>query len=295
MGLVAVALGASQGLPTFEFPFYADIAIIVGLAGVTRVVTRTALAHREPHVYISVWFFVAAVWWLLFSYVVGSLRCSVGGPRVGEPLRRGRGPVPLGHPGRARHRLLPHSQGDRLAAVQRSAGRGRVLVGCGNLRLGGSSQLHLRAGRRLARDHQRRLCHRRAGADHGSRPANLLLSIDWTVARQSTPVRLALAGTAFFALLAVQILGLAFRASSSAVQFTTWTEATFIITVVGAGSLWLMALLPTCAEGERWRSGSPFPVLVCWSARCGSVACWRASPGRRDPVRGTSSTSAKAS
>ncbi|MDH3540836.1 MAG: cbb3-type cytochrome c oxidase subunit I, partial [Acidimicrobiia bacterium] len=73
LGLIAVALGASQGLPTFEFPWYADIAIIVGLAGVARVVTRTALAHREPHVYVSVWFFVAAVWWLLFAYVVGSL------------------------------------------------------------------------------------------------------------------------------------------------------------------------------------------------------------------------------
>ena len=54
VGIVAVAAGGNQGVPLFEFPFYADIAVIVGLAGVTRVVSRTALAHREPHVYISV-------------------------------------------------------------------------------------------------------------------------------------------------------------------------------------------------------------------------------------------------
>ncbi|NNL97720.1 MAG: hypothetical protein HKO63_05895, partial [Acidimicrobiia bacterium] len=60
VGIIAVAAGRNQGVPLFEFPFYADIAVIVGLAGVTRVVSRTALAHREPHVYISVWFFVAA-------------------------------------------------------------------------------------------------------------------------------------------------------------------------------------------------------------------------------------------
>ena len=73
VGLVAVAGGANQGLPTFEFPFYADMALIVGYAGVTRVVSKSATAHREPQVYISVWFFVASVWWLLFSYIVGSV------------------------------------------------------------------------------------------------------------------------------------------------------------------------------------------------------------------------------
>jgi cytochrome c oxidase cbb3-type subunit I/II len=73
--------------------------------------------------------------------------------------------------------------------------------------------------------------------------ANLLLSIDWPLARRSTPLRLALAGTAFFALLPLQLLGLSFRASSTVVQFTNWTEAGFVITVLGAGTLWLMALL----------------------------------------------------
>ncbi len=33
LGLVAVASGGNQGLPIFEFPFYADIVLIVGLAG----------------------------------------------------------------------------------------------------------------------------------------------------------------------------------------------------------------------------------------------------------------------
>ena len=47
VGIVAVAAGENQGVSLFEFPFYADIAIIVGLAGVTRVVSRTALAHRD--------------------------------------------------------------------------------------------------------------------------------------------------------------------------------------------------------------------------------------------------------
>ena len=48
VGIGAVLGGGNQGLPMFEFPFYVDIVLIVGYAGVTRVVSRTATAHREP-------------------------------------------------------------------------------------------------------------------------------------------------------------------------------------------------------------------------------------------------------
>jgi cbb3-type cytochrome oxidase subunit 1/mono/diheme cytochrome c family protein len=289
VGLVAVAVGGSQGLPTFEFPFYVDIAIIVGLAGVTRVVTRTALAHREPHVFISVWFFVAAVWWLLFSYLVGSLsmfrgvdlelanRFAEGGVLFLWVIPAGLGIV---------YYLIPRVTDSplysaRLAVVGFWSVAGTfVWIGAHSFTFGPAADWLETVNVVFAIA---------VLVPITATLANLLLSIDWTVARRSPSVRLALAGLATFALLGVQILGLAFRASSSAVQFTTWTEATFIITVVGAGSLWLMALLTHLRGGgeSAFRLTVPGVALLVGTLWLGGLLAgftWSAGPRSRDFV-----------
>ncbi len=243
VGLVTVALGENQGLPLFEFPFYVDLVLVVGLAGVTRVVTAAAIAHREPHVYISVWFFVAAVWWLLFAYLVGSLSWFQGvdlelANRFAEAgvlflwvIPAGLGVV---------YYLIPKLTDSplystRLAVVSFWAVAGTfVWLGASSFTFGPGPDWLETVNVAFAIG---------TLVPAMAVVANLLLSVNWPMARGSAAFRFAVAGTGFFALLTLQILALAFRASSSVVQFTTWTEATFIISVVGAGSLWLMALL----------------------------------------------------
>jgi cbb3-type cytochrome oxidase subunit 1/mono/diheme cytochrome c family protein len=289
VGLVAVALGASQGLPTFEFPFYSDIAIIVGLAGVTRVVTRTALAHREPRVYISVWFFVAAVWWLLFAYVVGSLAMFRGvdlelANRFAEVGVLFLWVIPAGL-GIAYY-LIPKVTDSPLYSVRLavvgfwSVAGAFAWVGAHSFTFGpGADWLEtINVVFAIA-----------ILVPIMATVANLLLSIDWAVARRSPSLRLALAGLASFALLGVQILGLAFRASSSVVQFTTWTEATFILTAVGAGTLWLMALLSHLrGTGETaFRLAVPGLTLLVGTLWLGGLLAgftWSAGPRSRDFV-----------
>jgi cbb3-type cytochrome oxidase subunit 1/mono/diheme cytochrome c family protein len=258
-GLVGVAMGENQGLPTFEFPYYADLALIVGFAGVTAVVSRTAVAHREPRVYISVWFFVAAVWWLLFAYIVGSVSWFRGADlevanRFAEAGLLLLWVIPVGI-GIAYY-LIPkltdsplYSRNLGVISFWALAGS-FVWVGAHNFTFGPAADwletINVVFGIALL-------------VPIMAVVANLLLSVDWRRARGSTPVRLALAGTAYFALLGLQVLGLAFRASSTVVQFTTWTEATFVLAVLGAGTLWLTALL------VHLRGGGPGPFRMMTS------------------------------
>lgn len=229
VGLIDIARGANQGLPTFEFPFYVDAALVVGLAGVTRVVTRSALAHREPHVYISVWFFVAAVWWLLFAFVVGSLSWFQGADlelanRFAEAGVLFLWVIPAGL-GIAYY-LIPKLTDSplystKLAVVSFWAVAGAFSwVGAHNFTFGpGPDWLEtINVVFAIA-----------VIVPVAALMANLLLSVNWPLARRSTPIKFVLAGTAFFAILTVQILGLAFRSASTVVQFTSWTEATFVI------------------------------------------------------------------
>lgn len=289
VGIGAVAAGENQGVSLFEFPFYADIAIIVGLAGVTRVASRSALAHREPHVYISVWFFVAAVWWLLFSYVIGSLAGFRGtdlelANRFAEAGVLFLWVIPAGL-GIAYY-LIPKLTDSplysmRLAVISFWTMAGTFAwVGAHTFTFGPAADWLETINVVFAIA---------AFVPVAAALANLLLSVDWTVARQSTPVRLALAGTVFYALLAVQILGLAFRSSSTVVQFTTWTEATFVITVLGAGSLWLMALISHLRGGGALAMRLTVPglgllVASLWIGGMLAGFTWASGPRSQDFV-----------
>ena len=287
LGLVGVALGDNQGLPTFEFPYYADIVLIVGFAGVTGVVSRTAVAHREPRVYVSVWFFVAAVWWLLFAYIVGSVSWFRGADlevanRFAEAGLLLLWVIPVGI-GIAYY-LIPKLTDSalysrQLAMVSFWALAGSfVWVGAHNFTFGPAADwletINVMFGIALL-------------IPIMAVVANLLLSVDWRRAGGSTPLRLALAGTAFFALLGVQVLGLAFRASSTVVQFTTWTEATFVIAVLGAGTMWLTALLVHLrggGPGPFRLAGAGLAVLVAtlWLGGLLAGFVWTAGPRSKE-------------
>lgn len=288
IGLVAVAAGANQGLPMFEFPFYADIVLIVGFAGVTRVVSRTATAHREPHVYISVWFFVASVWWLLFAYVIGSLSWFKGADlevanRFAETGVLLLWVVPAGI-GIAYY-LIPRLTGaplysNKLAVVGFWALAGSFAwVGAHTFTFGPAGDwletINVVFGIAML-------------VPIIAVIANLLLSVDWSRAT-GVPFRLAMVGTAFFSLIGVQVLAQAFRASSTVVQFTSWTEATFVIAVLGAGSFWLMALIASLRGGEAAPVFLATPALVVlvgtlWVGGLLTGFTWSSGPRSQDFV-----------
>ena len=287
LGIGAIWGGGNQGLPMFEFPFYVDIVLIVGYAGVTRVVSRTATSHREPRVYISVWFFVAAVWWLLFSYVVGSLAWFKGADleianRFAENGLLLLWVVPAGLG--ILYYLIPKITdsalySNKLAVVSFWTLAGSFAwVGAHTFTFGPGADwletINVVFGVAML-------------VPIIAVAANVLLTADWQRAGDSISFRLAMAGTAFFALLGVQVLAQAFRASSTVVQFTSWTEAGFVIAVIGAGSLWLMALIVELRGGGRvpfYLTTSALTVLVgtLWLGGLLAGFTWSSGPRSQD-------------
>lgn len=255
VGLVAVAMGNNQGLILFEFPWYADIAVILGFFAVATVVTRTAAAHREPRLYISVYFFVGAVWWLLFAYIVASIGLFKGTDLAVANRFAEAGvlflwvlPVGIG----IAYYLIPKLTGsplysERLATISFWALAGAFSwVGLFSFTFGpGPDWLETITG----------VFAIAILIPIAATAANLVLSVDWAAVRASAATKYALAGTFFFALLAVQIPALAFRSSSTILQFTSWTEATFVISVLGAGTLWVMALAHSLVEHRAPHAG----------------------------------------
>lgn len=284
-GLVGVAIGESQGLVGFEFPWYVDVGMIAAFAGVTRVVTVSASRHREVHVYISVWFFQAAVWWLLFAYVVGSLGWFKGADlalanrfAAAAVLFLWVLPAGLG----LAYYLVPKVTGnplysDQLARVSFWSLAGSFAwVGTFSLTFGpgGDFLETITAVFAIA-----------ILVPVMATLTVLALSVDWARLPEAGPVKYVLAGLVFFALLAVQIPALAFRSSSSVLQFTTWTEATFVITVLGAGTLWVMGLVRSVQDGRETGSelylvagGAGTLVGVLWVGGLLTGFTWASAP-----------------
>jgi len=68
--IIAPWLGFSEGRELLEAPWYLDIALIVVLAVPTVLVTQTLLRRREPTIFISLWYVVAGLYWLVGTLVI---------------------------------------------------------------------------------------------------------------------------------------------------------------------------------------------------------------------------------
>ncbi|MFQ5968156.1 MAG: cbb3-type cytochrome c oxidase subunit I [Acidimicrobiia bacterium] len=76
-GIVALALGLSEGRNMAEFPLWLDVFVLGTLAVPTVVVTMTVRRSTEEGMYVSLWYVLAGLWWLLGLYVVGN--APIGG------------------------------------------------------------------------------------------------------------------------------------------------------------------------------------------------------------------------
>lgn len=72
-GLVAVLVGLGDGGELAEFPLIIDILMFAVLLIPPLVVTNTLLQRTERSLYVSLWYALAAAWWLPFIYLVGNL------------------------------------------------------------------------------------------------------------------------------------------------------------------------------------------------------------------------------
>lgn len=243
IGSVGVLIGDNQGRISFEFPWYADVVIGFGLLLAAVVVTRNAVGHREPRRYVSLSFFVAAVWWLLIGYVGGSLPWFQG-TSLALAMRFFENmvivlwviPVALG----IAYYLVPKitdsplfnerlafisfwtiSAGAWLGPAAFTFGPGQDWVETISVLFAIAMLIPVMAS-----------------------VANLVLTAagGWASA-SGAALRYVALGLVFLGLFVLQVLGVGFRASSSFLQFTSWVEGGLVIPAIGVGTSLLLALI----------------------------------------------------
>jgi cytochrome c oxidase cbb3-type subunit 1 len=73
LGVVAIALGKSDGMEFLEFPWKIDILLIVGGALVGVPLWLTLLNRQVDHLYVSIWYIAAALLWFPTLFFIANL------------------------------------------------------------------------------------------------------------------------------------------------------------------------------------------------------------------------------
>lgn len=72
-GLGAIASGASDGLEWLEMPWQVDVLLVAGGALVALPLVATLQARRVHHLYVSVWYMGAALFWFPVLFLVANI------------------------------------------------------------------------------------------------------------------------------------------------------------------------------------------------------------------------------
>jgi cytochrome c oxidase cbb3-type subunit 1 len=73
LGVVAIALGKSDGMEFLEFPWKIDILLIIGGALVGVPLWLTLLNRKVDHLYVSIWYIAAALLWFPTLFFIANL------------------------------------------------------------------------------------------------------------------------------------------------------------------------------------------------------------------------------
>ena len=73
VGLWALLTGWTEGLEWLEFPWQIDIALFLGGALMGLPLAMTLLHRRSPHLYVSVWYMVAALLWFPALFLIANI------------------------------------------------------------------------------------------------------------------------------------------------------------------------------------------------------------------------------
>jgi cytochrome c oxidase cbb3-type subunit 1 len=77
-GLFSIFMGWGNGSELAEFPLIIDIVMVVALAVPALLVTATIRSRTERTLYVSLWYMLAAVWWLPTLYLIGAMPGTTG-------------------------------------------------------------------------------------------------------------------------------------------------------------------------------------------------------------------------
>jgi cytochrome c oxidase cbb3-type subunit I len=72
-GIGAIAIGWTDGMEYLEIPWQIGIFIVLGFVLVIATALFTLVNRKVEHLYVSVWYFVAALLWIALLYIVGKL------------------------------------------------------------------------------------------------------------------------------------------------------------------------------------------------------------------------------
>lgn len=72
-GLGAIAVGFSDGMEWLEMPWQVDLLLVAGGALIAIPLVLTIRARQVEHIYVSVWYMGAALFWFPVLYLVGNL------------------------------------------------------------------------------------------------------------------------------------------------------------------------------------------------------------------------------
>jgi len=72
LGMVLLAMGYNQGLEAGELPLVADILIFIVMCALATQFLVTVVKRKEPQLYVSLWYLVAAFVWTVVNLILGS-------------------------------------------------------------------------------------------------------------------------------------------------------------------------------------------------------------------------------
>lgn len=72
LGMILLAMGYNQGLEAGEFPLVVDILIFVVMVALTAQFGITVARRKEPQLYVSLWYLIAAFVWTVMNLILGS-------------------------------------------------------------------------------------------------------------------------------------------------------------------------------------------------------------------------------
>jgi cytochrome c oxidase cbb3-type subunit I len=72
-GIGAIAIGWTDGMEYLEIPWQIGIFIVLGFVLIIASALYTLVNRKVEHLYVSVWYFVAALLWIALLYIVGKL------------------------------------------------------------------------------------------------------------------------------------------------------------------------------------------------------------------------------
>jgi cbb3-type cytochrome oxidase subunit 1 len=273
-GVVGIGLGRAEGGRLAAMPLEADGLLLVSFSITAVLITLTARRGDRSAVPLSVWYLVAAPWWLVVSYAVGAAPGLSGLPGEIQAAFSSTAVIGLwvvaAAVGAGYHlvsRLVPD------AAFNPDLGRiGFWSLGFTWVWTTGMAFQYgptndwfetvpvvFGAGLLLA---TLTILADFAGAMRGR----------WGAARGNAPLALFAAGTVLFALVPVQMFVQSLRSVSAVVRFTQFEAALDLTGIVGAFTLWAMALVlhALAVEGGRGatvRLGS----LLVWPVAIGAL------------------------